>query len=144
MQTNRKTNRILWTVQALLALTFLFAGGSKLVMSLEAMQGPVAIPGLFIRFIGVCEIAGALGLLLPGIFRIKQYLTPAAAVGLVLIMSGAVTVTIEGGMVAGAVVPLIVGALAAFVAYGRSAWYVSRREVRRATVVVRHAHARAA
>jgi hypothetical protein len=142
--TTRKANRILWTVQVLLALTFLFAGGSKLVLPLEAMKGPVAIPGLFIRFIGVCEISGALGLLLPGIFRIKQYLTPAAAVGLVLIMSGAVTVTIEGGMIGGAIVPLIVGVLAAFVANGRSGWYTNPVDVGRAPVSLKHVHARAA
>jgi hypothetical protein len=144
MQTTRKANRILWTVQVLLALTFLFAGGSKLVLPLEAMKGPVAIPGLFIRFIGVCEITGALGLLLPGIFRIRQYLTPIAAVGLVLIMSGAVTVTIEGGMIGAAIVPLIVGVLAAFVAKGRSSWYTARVDVRPAPAPVQHAHARAA
>jgi hypothetical protein len=144
MQTTRKANRILWTVQVLLALTFLFAGGTKLVLPLEAMEGPVAIPGLFIRFIGVCEITGALGLLLPGIFRIKQYLTPVAAVGLVLIMTGAVTVTVEGGMIGAAIVPLVIGVLAAFVANGRSGWYTNRAEVRRAPAPVQRAHARAA
>ncbi|HEY0527831.1 MAG TPA: DoxX family protein [Gemmatimonadaceae bacterium] len=144
MQTTRKANRILWTVQVLLALTFLFAGGTKLVLPLEAMKGPVAIPGLFIRFIGVCEMTGALGLLLPGIFRIKQYLTPVAAVGLVLIMTGAVTVTVEGGMIGAAIVPLIIGVLAAFVANGRSGWYTKRADVRRAPAPTQHAHARAA
>ena len=144
MQTTRKTNRILWTVQGLLALTFLFAGGSKLVLPLEAMKGPVAIPGLFIRFIGVCEIAGALGLLLPGIFKIRQYLTPVAAVGLVLIMSGAVTVTIEGGMIGAAIVPLIIGTLAALVANGRRSWFETRNESRNAPSRVEHTHARAA
>jgi hypothetical protein len=144
MQTTPKSNRILWTVQALLTLTFLFAGGSKLVLPLSAMQGPVAIPGLFIRFIGVCELAGALGLVLPGIFGIKRYLTPVAAVGLVLIMSGAVTVTIEGGMVTGAIVPAIVGLLAAVVASGRRSWLVTAREPRPARVTVHHVPARAA
>ena len=144
MQTTRKTNRILWTVQVLLAVTFLFAGGSKLVLPLEAMKGPVAIPGLLLRFIGVCEITGALGLLLPGIFRVRQYLTPVAAVGLVLIMSGAVTVTIEGGMIGAAFVPLVIGVLAAFVANGRRDWYTRRGEVRHTPASVPRAHARAA
>jgi len=114
---------VLWTVQTLLALLFLFAGGMKLVMPIEALSGPIALPGLFIRFIGVCEVTGALGLLLPGLLRIKRSLTPIAAVGLVTIMSGAITITIESGMTGAAVVmPAVVGALATLVAVGRSSW----------------------
>jgi len=114
---------LLWTVQTLLALLFIFAGVSKFVMPPEVMQqGPIVLPLAFIRFIGACEIAGALGLLLPGLLRIARGLTPVAAVGLVIIMSGATTITIEGGMVAGAVVPLVVGLLASVVAYGRASW----------------------
>jgi hypothetical protein len=59
-------------------------------------------------------------LILPGLLRIHAELTPLAAVGLGIIMIGAVVVTIMGGAVAPAVVPFIVGALAASVAYGRS------------------------
>ena len=114
---------LLWSVQTLLALLFLFAGVSKFVMPPEVMQqGPIVLPLAFIRFIGVCEVAGALGLLLPGLFRIRRELTPIAAVGLVIIMSGATTITIEGGAVGGAAVPLVVGILAAVVAYGRAGW----------------------
>ena len=114
---------LLWTVQTLLALLFLFAGVSKFVMPPEVMQqGPIVLPLAFIRFIGVCEIAGALGLLLPGILRFHRELTPVAAVGLVIIMSGATTITIEGGMIGGAAVPLVVGLLASLVAYGRASW----------------------
>jgi hypothetical protein len=73
-------------------------------------------------FIGVCEVAGALGLILPGLLRIRQSLTPLAAVGLVTIMSGATVVTLEGGVVAPAIVPLVVGLLLASVVYGRRQW----------------------
>ena len=114
---------VLWTVQTVLALLFLFAGGMKLVMPIEAMQGPIPLPDLFIRFIGVCEVSGALGLLLPGLLRVKRSLTPIAALGLVTIMSGAVTITIEAGMTGAAIViPVVVGTLAALVAFGRSSW----------------------
>src|SRR6185503_1904849 len=114
-----KKSGLLWTVQTLLALLFLFAGVSKFVMPPELMQqGPIVLPLAFIKFIGVCEVAGALGLLLPGILRFHRELTPIAAVGLVIIMSGATTITIEGGAVSGAVVPLVVGLLASIVAYG--------------------------
>lgn len=115
---------LLWTLQALLALVFLFAGASKFIMPPEALQqGPIVLPLAFIRFIGVCEVAGALGLLLPGLLRIARGLTPVAAIGLVLIMSGATAITIEGGMLAGAAVPFVVGTLASVVAYGRSSWH---------------------
>jgi len=113
-------NVVLWVVQGLLALLFLFAGGTKLVLPIEAMAGPVALPGWFLRFIGVAEVLGALGLILPGLLRIRQHLTPLAAAGLVVIMLGAVGITLQSGAVAPALVPLTVGLLSALVAYGRS------------------------
>jgi len=109
----------LWIVQALLALLFLFAGGTKLVLPLEQLQGPVPLPGAFVRFIGVAEVLGALGLVLPGLLRIRPGLTPLAAAGLVIIMIGATVITAATGTVATALIPLVVGLLAAFVAYGR-------------------------
>ena len=112
-------NLALWIVQVLLALLYLFSGGLKLVLPLEKLTGPVALPGLFIRFIGLCEMLGALGLILPGLLRIKTGLTPLAAAGLVIIMIGATAITLMGGDVVTAVIPLVVGILAAFVAYGR-------------------------
>lgn len=109
----------LWIVQGLLALLFLFAGGMKLVLPLEALAGSVPLPGPFLRFIGVAEALGALGLILPGLLRTRPGLTPLAAAGLVIIMIGATVVTLVGGDVALALIPLVVGLLAAFVAYGR-------------------------
>ena len=117
-------NIVLWIIQILLALLFLFAGGSKLVMSMEALtaQAPpnaIHFPGLFIRFIGVVEVLGALGLVLPGLLRRRQDLIPLAALGLLIIMIGAVVVTVMGPGLQFAIVPLVVGLLCAFVAYGR-------------------------
>ena len=117
-------NILLWIIQALLALTFLFSGGLKLVLPtavLESMGPPnqIVLPGLFLKFIGVCEVLGGLGLILPGVFRRQQYLTPLAAMGLVIIMLGAVTITMMGPGFALAITPLITGVLCAFVAYGR-------------------------
>ena len=112
-------SRVLWVVQVLLAALFLFAGVMKLVMPLDQLAGPVELPGAFIRFIGVVEVLGALGLILPALLRIRPGLTPLAAVGLVIIMVGAVGITLMGGDLAPAVIPLAVGLLAAFVAYGR-------------------------
>ena len=114
----------LWIVQGLLALVFLFAGGIKLVLPIEAMTTgmPVPLPGWFLRFIGVAEVLGAIGLILPGLLRIRPGLTPLAASGLVIIMIGATVITLAGfvpGGVGPVLIPLVVGLLSAFVAYGR-------------------------
>jgi hypothetical protein len=55
----------LWFVQIVLALLFLFAGGLKLVVPVEALGLPFVLPVVFVRFIGVCVVLGALGLILP-------------------------------------------------------------------------------
>lgn len=120
-------NIVLWIIQILLALLFLFAGGSKLVMSAEQMQNlaspnQVHLPILFIRFIGVVELLGGLGLVLPGLLGMKMGLTPLAAIGLTIVMVGAVIITIAGDGIVMAITPLIVGLLCAFVAYGRRNW----------------------
>lgn len=109
----------LWIVQGLLALLFVWAGGMKLVLPLEQLAGPVALPGFFVRFIGVAEVLGGVGLILPGLLRIRPGLTPLAAAGLIIIMIGATVITLASGEVAMALIPLVVGLLLAFVAYGR-------------------------
>jgi len=113
-------NTVLWAIQGLLALLFLFAGGMKLLLPAAALAGPVELPITFMRFIGVCELLGGLGLVLPGAFRIHEELTPIAAAGLGVIMIGATAISVVALGVAAAIVPLVVGTLAAFVAYGRS------------------------
>lgn len=110
---------VLWTVQGLLAMLFLFAGGSKLVLPAAALTQAAPIPAVFLRFIGVCEVLGALGLLLPGLLHVHEELTRLAAGGLVIIMSGAVGATLATGVVKMALIPLVVGLLAALVAVAR-------------------------
>jgi uncharacterized membrane protein YphA (DoxX/SURF4 family) len=114
-------NIALWIVQGLLAAVFLFAGGMKLVLPIEEMmkQMPIPLPGLFLRFTGVVEVLGAVGLILPWLLRIRPRLTPLAAGGLVIVMIGATVYTVAAGDVAPALIPLVVGLLSAFVAYGR-------------------------
>jgi DoxX-like protein len=111
--------KALWVVQGLLALVFLFAGGTKLILPLEKMTGSIPLPGPFLRFIGVAEVLGALGLILPGLLRIRRGLTPLAAAGLVIIMIGATAITLAGGDGWLALIPAVVGLLAAFVVFGR-------------------------
>jgi DoxX-like protein len=114
-----KSNVLLWIVQGLLAAIFLFAGGMKLVLPLDALTGPIPLPGLFMRFLGVVEVLGAVGLILPWLLRIRPGLTPLAAAGLVIIMIGATVITVLGGDVAPAVVPMVVGLLSLAVVHGR-------------------------
>jgi uncharacterized membrane protein YphA (DoxX/SURF4 family) len=118
----------LWIVQGLLAALFLFAGVMKFIMTVEEMTKEIPLPGAFLRFIGVAEILGAIGLILPGLLRIKPGLTPLAAVGLAGIMVGATVLTLTTGPVAMALMPFVVGILAIFVAYGR--WRLAPQEVR--------------
>jgi len=117
---HRKRNVALWIIQGLLAALFLFSGVTKLILPIEEMTRQIALPGLFLRFIGVCEILGALGLILPGIFRVRTGLTPLAAVALVIIMIGATVVNLMAGQRVAALITLVVGLLLAFVAYNRS------------------------
>ena len=113
-------NIALWIVQALLAALFLFTGGMKLVLPIEEMTKEIPMPGWFLRFIGVCEVLGAIGLILPGLLNIRPGLTPVSAAGLLIIMIGATVTTLTTANPAVALLPLVVGALLAFVIYGRS------------------------
>ena len=114
-------NNVLWIVQGLLAALFLFAGGMKLIMPIEEMtkQMPLPLPDWFLLFTGVVEVLGAVGLILPWLLRKRPGLTPLAAAGLVIVMIGATAYTLAAGDIASALMPLVVGILCGFVAYGR-------------------------
>ncbi|HET7584335.1 MAG TPA: DoxX family protein [Gemmatimonadaceae bacterium] len=112
-------NRLLWTAQVLAALVFLFAGSAKFFLPPAQLQGPIPLPLGFIYFIGVCEVAGALGLILPGVTGIRPSLTPLAALGLLIIMIGATVITATGMGVIPALFPLVVGIIVATIAWGR-------------------------
>jgi uncharacterized membrane protein len=125
-------NILLWIVQILLALLFLFAGGTKFYYTIEQMRamGPpnqILFSGWFIHLIGVCEILGGLGLILPGLFGVKRYLTVLAAIGLTIIMIGAAVVSAMAGGIKAAVPTVVIGALCALIAYGRKSWMESTR-----------------
>ena len=117
--TSRRMNVVLWILQSLLAALFLFAGIMKLVTPAHTLEQQAHMSATFLKFIGVCETLGGLGLILPGIFKTRQQLTPLAAAGLAIIMIGAVVVPIRSMGAANAVMPAVVGVLCAFVAYSR-------------------------
>ena len=114
-------NRTLWVLQILLAALFLFSGAAKFFAPAEQMtQGmPPWMSISFLYFIGVCELLGAIGLILPGLLHIKPGLTPLAAACLTIIVIGATVVTVMAGMIVTALIPLVTAVFAAFVAYGR-------------------------
>jgi len=109
----------LWVIQVLLALLFLFSGCMKFVIPVEVMTKQVALPGAFIHFIGVAEIFGAMGLILPGALRIRTVLTPLAASCLTVIVIGATVIVLRIGGVGQAIFPFVTALFSAFVAYGR-------------------------
>jgi uncharacterized membrane protein len=114
-------NTGLWIVQGLLAAMFLLAGVPKLVMSAAQMAapGPIQLPVAFIRVIGVCEILGAIAMIVPGLTRIRPGLTSLGAGGLVMIMIGATVINIVNGPAAVAGLTSVLGLMAAYVAWGR-------------------------
>jgi hypothetical protein len=110
----------LWIVQGLLALLFLPLGVMKLLVPIEMLTEQTPwIPGLFLRFIGLAEVLGAIGLIVPGLLRIRTGLVPLAATGLAIITVGATVVHLLIGDTMMAAFPLVVALLSAFVAYGR-------------------------
>jgi len=119
--TAKTVNRALWTAQTVAALVFLLAGSMKFIMPADKMQqGPIQLPLAFLYFIGLCEVLGAFGLLLPGMLRIRTVLTPLAAAGLTIIMIGATVLSVEAMGISAAVVPGVLGAITAWIAYARA------------------------
>ncbi len=112
---------ILRIVQVLLALMFLFHGRMMWVPPTGQTQMAYiqAIPTGFRRFIGTAEVLAAIGLILPALTHVLPWLTPLAAVGLVIVQIGAIIFHIPRREYPNIVFNLVLLALAAFVAYGR-------------------------
>jgi putative oxidoreductase len=112
----------LWIAQILLALVFGFAGSMKLLTPIAELAKNaewIKNSELLIRFIGLSEVAGALGLLLPALTRIKPKLTSLAAVGIFVIMVLATGFHLMRGEAKFTPMTIGLGALALFVAWGR-------------------------
>lgn len=117
-------NIALWIITALLAAAFVFAGSSKLGMRKEklAEMGMKYVEDFSagtVKLIGVAELLGALGLILPWATGIAPVLTPVAAVGLVVLMIGAAATHARRKEAKAVPANLVLLVLAAFVAIGR-------------------------
>ena len=116
-------NIALWIVQGVLALGFLLAGSMKLTQPREKLVQQMDWVSDFstraIRIIGTLEVLAAIGLILPAVTGILPWVTPLAAVGLVLLMLGAAATHRRRGETPMIGVNAVLLALAAFVAYGR-------------------------
>jgi uncharacterized membrane protein YphA (DoxX/SURF4 family) len=114
----------LWAAQGLLALAFVAAGLMKLTTPIEQLRA--AMPwvsgamGGAVRFIGLAEVLGAVGLVLPAASRVKPELTPLAALGLLLVMVLATLTHASRGEFGALPVNVVLGGLAAFIAWGRT------------------------
>jgi putative oxidoreductase len=113
----------LWTAQIVLAALFGTAGVLKITQPIHELAQMIGWPGVvpewLVRFIGACELAGAVGLVVPAATRILPRLTPLAALGLLTIMMLASMFHIARGEVSALPITFTLGALAAFVVWGR-------------------------
>jgi len=125
MKRSNAADVTLWILQGALAALFLFAGTVKFRMPTDELARATGLPALFMQFVGLAELAGGLGLLLPGWVRIHRELTPIAAAGLILIMVGAVVLSALRVSIGAAALPFGVGVLLAVVVRGRRGWVLS-------------------
>ena len=116
-------NIALWIVQALLAVAYLAAGGMKSTRPIESLSTSMSwvkvAPVGLVRFIGIAEVLGGLGVVLPLLTGVLPGLTVAAAVGLVVVQIFAAGFHASRGEASRLPMNVILLVLAAFVAYGR-------------------------
>jgi len=115
-------NSVLWIVQSILALLFLLIGGLKVVLPLPALQRIMSLAKRIptaMRLIGISELLGAIGLLAPGLTGIQPWLTVAAALGLSIILIGALVVHIRAREFSSLGLPVLMLLSALFVVVGR-------------------------
>jgi uncharacterized membrane protein YphA (DoxX/SURF4 family) len=123
VRSDRGINAALWVVQIVLAAIFAGAGFAKAATPLpelaQSLPYTADLPGVLVRFIGVSEAAAALGLILPALSRVAPVLTPAAAIGLNIVMWLATVFHLFRGEWSAMPMTIVLGTLAAFVAWGR-------------------------
>jgi hypothetical protein len=121
-------NITLWVVAGLLALVYVLVGCVKLLRGkalASRMQWAAAVPDVVVRFIGLAELAGALGLILPQATGEFLFLTPIAAAGLVLLQLLAILVHLRRRETRQIAINVILLVLAVVVAVGRGVQWLS-------------------
>jgi putative oxidoreductase len=123
-KSSRTLNVILWIAQLLLAAMFLMAGFMKVATPVDQLAATlpwaVQIPEALVKIIGVSEVLGALGLLLPSALRIMPQLTVLASRALIVLMILALAFHLFRGEFSATVTNVVLGSIAFFVAWGRS------------------------
>lgn len=123
-QISKTLNISLWIGQGLLAILFLMAGAMKSTQPIEQLATSLPwvaeVPSALVRFIGISEVLGGIGLLLPAMLRIQPKLTVYAAIGIAIIMVLALIFHIMKGEYPVIGMNILLGAIAVFVAWGRT------------------------
>jgi putative oxidoreductase len=118
--TGRGLRIALWSAQIALAIVFALAGAMKVsAPAAELVKMTPGFPLVLLRFIGIAELAGAIGIILPALTRIAPVLTPLASSGFVIVMASAGILHLVRGQFGELAVVVVLGALAYFVAWGR-------------------------
>jgi len=117
-------NITLWTAQILLACMFIMAGFTKITTPIDELRQIMSwvndFPIFFVRFVGIAELLGALGLILPSLLRLRPILLPLSALGLTVVMFSALIYHIVKGEYNALLMNCILGGLAFFIAWGRN------------------------
>jgi uncharacterized membrane protein YphA (DoxX/SURF4 family) len=116
-------NVALWIAQAFLAIMFLLAGITKLAQPKEKLADRMPwvedFSGGQVRLISILEILGAIGLVFPGLTGVLPRLTPLVAIGLALLMVGAILTQLRRKDYGPIIMNVVLLLAAVFVAYGR-------------------------
>ena len=124
IRSSKALNITLWVLQVLLAAAFLMTGlmklGTPIAQLAQSLPWVNDVPAALVRFIGLAELAGGLGLILPAVTRIRPNLTPLAALGLVAVMVFASLFHITRGEAMMVPMNLVLAALAGVIAWGRT------------------------
>lgn len=123
-RTSSRLNRTLWVVQTIVGVPFVLFGGMKVsqpIAQLSAMMPWTGqLPEHVVRSLGVVDIAGGLGLLLPGLIGIKPDLTRAAAIGVIALQLCATVFHLSRGEAGMVPLNIVFIALVGFILWGRS------------------------
>lgn len=122
--TDKRLNIFLWITQCILAMVFILAGWMKSSTPIDELAVDLIwvkqTPEMLVRFIGISELLGGIGLLFPSLLKIKPILTPWAAISLALVMFLALIFHLYLGEYNAIAINLIFGGLALFIYWGRT------------------------